>query len=100
MCYRDKECKIGVRKVLAIFKDASFFGDDFLRQLHDDLEKGRSTMNHNRVILNDFDPDVISKIHEQMEGFRESTLNKAEKSYREKEADLEIGDPVIGKIKG
>ncbi|XP_055332828.1 uncharacterized protein LOC129584619 isoform X2 [Paramacrobiotus metropolitanus] len=68
---RDRECKIGVRKVFAIFKEAQFFSDDYLKQLRDDLEKGRSVSNHNKVVLLDFEPGVISKIHEQMEEFRE-----------------------------
>lgn len=91
---------MGVRKVFHIFKEANFFSEDFLKQLHDDLEKGRSTTNQNKILLIDYDPGVISKIHEQMEDFRENTLQKAEKNYKENKQDLDYGDHVIAKIKG
>ena len=97
---RDRDCKNGVRKVLNIFADASFFPEEFIRNLRDDLEKGKSMANYNKVVLNDFDPEVLKNIHEQIGEFRINTLERLEAQTEGKSEDLEYGDAVIAKVKG
>ncbi|GAV07621.1 hypothetical protein RvY_17437 [Ramazzottius varieornatus] len=96
---RDKECKNGVRKVLNIFADASFFPEEFIKNLRDDLEKGKSMSNYNKVVLNDFDLEVLKNIHEQVGEFRTKTLEKLETQMEGKNEELEYGDQIIAKVK-
>ncbi|OQV14697.1 putative Regulation of nuclear pre-mRNA domain-containing protein 2 [Hypsibius exemplaris] len=98
---RDKECKIGVRKVFNIFADASFFPDEFLHNLRTDLERGKSSSNYNKVVLAEFDPAVIESINTVMEEFRHPGLDKLEERYAESgvASALEAGPDVITNIK-
>jgi N12 class adenine-specific DNA methylase len=89
-----------VRKVFNIFAEASFFPEEFLLSLREDLERGKSTANYNKTVLADFDPAVITSINDHMREFRQSTLTNLEKQYAEKEKALDVGNQVISKIKG